>query len=159
MILVVMASILTVAIYGSSISLIHAKSNIKVTYSSVCGADGEGGLICNIVDKKGGSTDWKCSLVDGKWNCIKQKTSSVAPNQIPGSETLNKLTGSQIPLGLKSALDSAIKNQNGGLVIGQNNTQSSNSSQSTINNSPKVSSQSPQTSQSRQTPNTQFGPP
>lgn len=46
------------------------------------------------------------------------------------------MTGSQIPLGLKSALDSAIKNQNGGLVVGQGSTQESNSSEMKVGNSP-----------------------
>jgi hypothetical protein len=56
------------------------------------------------------------------------------------------LTGSQIPLGLKSALDSAIKNENGGLVIGQNNTQVTNSSEMKVNPSTKtISPQSPST--------------
>jgi hypothetical protein len=74
---------------------------------------------------------------------------------MPGSETLNKMTDSQIPLGLKSALESAIKIQNGSLVIGQ--SAQGNSSESTINNSPKTSSQVPQTSAQRQSPNSSFG--
>jgi hypothetical protein len=56
---------------------------------------------------------------------------------MPGSETLNKMTDSQIPLGLKSALDSAIvKNQKGGLLSGESSTGDNGSSEKKINNSP-----------------------
>jgi hypothetical protein len=74
------------------------------------------------------TTLYDCTYDKGtkKWNCVAEKTGSGTPNQMPGSETVNKMTDSQIPLGLKSALDSAIKSQNGGLVTGQGSTISPN---------------------------------
>ena len=92
----------------------------------------------------------------GLKNGVVTRKKSATLNERTDTDTLNKLTDSQIPLGLKSALESAIKSQNGSLVIGRNNTQGNNSSESTINNSPKISSQ-PQTTTPRQTPNNSFG--
>ena len=62
-------------------------------------------------------------------------------------DTSNPIKDSQIPLGLRNALDSAIKkSQNSDLAIGESSTQGTNSSQSsTINNPPKT--QSPQQTQ------------
>jgi hypothetical protein len=113
------------AIYISSINSVSAlltahwictQSDSRPNYAS-----------CNYVYLSS-STNYNCNYntKTEKWSCVKAKTGSGTPNQIPDSETLNKMTDSQIPLGLKSALDSAIKNQNGGLVTGQGSTISPN---------------------------------
>jgi hypothetical protein len=142
--LILIASILTMAVYTSSINFVSA----KVISMWTCGrsVDKPNQASCTITNN-GVRTDYNCTYdaTTKKWSCVKAaaKISPNTPNQMPGSETLNKLTDSQIPLGLKSALDSAIKSQNGGLVTGQSNTQNSNSSESTINNSPKLNTGPP----------------
>ncbi|MGI8720264.1 MAG: hypothetical protein ACR2KF_07035, partial [Nitrososphaeraceae archaeon] len=93
---------------------------------------------CSIT-KDGATTDYNCTYdtTTKKWSCVKAKTGSDIPNEMTRSETLSKMTGSQIPLGLKSALDSAkVKDQNGGLLSGESTTGDNGSSETKINNSP-----------------------
>ena len=154
-IFIVVASILTMALYSSSINFVSGAGKVNVwgAGSTVCSFSNNG----NAASCSTQYTQQFCTYDTAaeKWSCVKAKTSSGSPSQMPGSESLSKMTDSQIPLGLKSALDSAIKSQNGSLVIGQ--SAQGNSSESTINNSPKTSSQVPQTSAQRQTPNNSFG--
>jgi hypothetical protein len=145
--LVIVASILIMAVYISSINSVSALITVRRTWSCVMGA-GSTYASCNLTvkgDPDGNtSTNYNCNYdtKTEKWTCVKARTSSGTPNQLPGSDTLSKMTDSQIPPGLKSALDSAIKTQNSDLAIGGNKTQGTNSSQSTtINNSPKTQSQ------------------
>ena len=113
------------AMYSSSVNFVSAMS-----YIWQCLQDSGDGTSasCTNTDTKGVKTNYNCTYdtTTKKWSCVKAKTSSGTPNQMPGSETFNKMTNSQIPLGLQSALDSAIKNQNGGLVTGQGSTISPN---------------------------------
>ena len=110
------------AIYSSSINsvsaafVVHGKWTCTQMYSSPNYAS------CNLTIS-GTSTDYNCNYdtKTKKWTCVKAKSGSGTPNQMPGNENLNKMTDSQIPLGLKTALDSAIKTENGGLVMGQSN--------------------------------------
>lgn len=99
------------------------------------------------------STDYNCNYntKTKKWTCVEARTISGTPNQTPGSETLSKMTGSQIPLELKSALDAAIKTENNGLETGHSDSSGVNSSASTIINSPQVTQ-----SQPRRTPDNSF---
>jgi hypothetical protein len=143
-IVILIASIPTMAVYGSSMNFVSALETkthwICAPGDSVYQAD------CVFTSKDGKNTSYDCkyNTTTKTWSCsVAERTDSVTPNETTGSKNLNKLTDSQIPLGLKSALDSAIKNQNGGLVIGQSNTQDSNSSETTINNSPKLNNGPP----------------
>lgn len=125
------------AVYSSSINFVSGKAKVEVTITLSCTFSNDGNRAnCEGTNKR--TYDCNYDTTTEKWSCVKTstKTSPNTPNETTDPETLNKLTGSQIPLGLKSALDSAIKNQNSGLVMGQNNTQVTNSSESTINNSP-----------------------
>jgi hypothetical protein len=105
------------AVFSSSINLIFAMSSIWQ-----CLQDSSAGTIasCTNIDTKGVKTNYNCTYdaTTKKWSCVKAKTSSGTPNQIPGSETVSKMTDSQIPLGLKNELDSVIKNKNISLVKG-----------------------------------------
>jgi hypothetical protein len=129
---VTIASILPIAVYCSSINSVSALE-VPATWTCTQMYSNPNYASCNLTVKGLSSTDYNCNYdhKTKKWTCDKAKTISGTPNQISGSEAVRKFTDSQIPLGLKSALVSAIKSQNGGLV----------------------------SSQSRQAPNTQFGPP
>ena len=126
-IFLVIASVLMMAVFGSSMNFVTAKSTVTESWSCIQLASSPNNANCTLT-RSGVSSDYNCTYntTTKKWSCAQAKTSSGTPNQMPGSETLNKMTDSQIPLGLKSALDSALKSQNGGLVTGQGSTISPN---------------------------------
>ena len=145
-----MVSILTMAVYSSSINFVSAKPAITVWACTQLTAT-PNKADCTWHDKDGVATDYNCTYntTTKKWSCV-EVTAKIRSDR-------PTISGSNIPADLRNALDSARqKSQDGGLVTGQNNTQDSNSSASTTKNSPKISSQVPQTS-TRQTPNTSFG--
>jgi hypothetical protein len=134
-IFILIASILTMAMYSSSVNFVSAMSYIwKCLQDSGDGTSAS----CTNTDTKGVKTNYNCTYdtTTKKWSCVKAKTSSGTPNQMPGFETLNKMTDSQIPLGLKGALQSMVQNGNLGSQMRQNNTQNSTSYDMRINNSP-----------------------
>lgn len=148
-IFVIIVSILTIAMYSSSVNFIFAKSSIwQCLQDSGAGTSAS----CTNTDTKGVKTNYNCTYdtPTKRWTCVKAKTISATPNQMPGSETLSKMTDSQISLGLKGALQSMIQNGNFGSQMRQNDTQVSNSSGMKINNSTS-------TSITRQAQNTEFG--
>ena len=122
-----------------------------MTVGPVCAYSSENRANCAVADDHGArSYDCTYNTTTEKWSCVKAKTSSGSPNQMPGSETLSKMTDSQITLGLKGALQSMIQIGNFGSQMRQNDTQVSNSSGMKINNSTS-------TSITRQAQNTEFG--
>jgi hypothetical protein len=155
-IFLIIVSILTMAIYISSISSVSALPlPVKQTWTCAQSSKTPNYASCNLALQGATgvtSTDYNCNYdtKTEKWSCVKAKTGSGTPNQMPGSETVNKMTDAQIPLGLKSALQSTIKNGNFGLQMRQNDTQVSNSSGMKINISTS-------TSITRQAQNTEFG--
>jgi len=126
-IFIIIASILTIAVYCSSINSVIAKSTVTEVWSCIQLASSPNNASCHLT-RSGVDSDYNCSYNAStkKWTCTQAKTISSTPYQIPGSENVRKFTNSQIPLGLKSALDSAIKSQIGGLITGQSNPNSPN---------------------------------
>ena len=110
-------------------SLINFVSAIETRTQWICSSpDSPIEAECVFTAKDGTNTSYDCkyNTTTKTWTCtVAEKTGSATTNERTDSNTLNKLTGSQIPLGLKSALDSAIKSQNGGLAMRQNNTEGS----------------------------------
>lgn len=108
-IFILIALILTIAVYSSSVNFVSA-----AIYVQGCVRYGDNYSECTITEKPGVKSDWKCvyDSSTNNWSCVKAKTGSGTPNQLPGSETLNKMTDSQIPLGLRNALDSAVQKSN-----------------------------------------------
>ena len=119
------------AVYISSINSVSA-FKVPATWTCTQIFSNPNYASCNLTAKGVSSTDYNCNYntKTEKWTCVKAKASSGTPNEMPGSETLSKMTDSQIPLGLRSALDSAVKSdqsnqklqsqqqaQNGGLNV------------------------------------------
>nr|ACY24476.1 hypothetical protein 29d5orf28 [uncultured crenarchaeote 29d5] len=107
---VIIASMLTIAAYCSSINSVIAVSTVTETWTCIQLTSSPNSANCTLT-RSGISSDYNCNYDTStkKWTCDKAKTTSGTPNQIPGSEIVRKFTDSQIPLGLKSALDSAIQ--------------------------------------------------
>jgi hypothetical protein len=126
-IFIVIASILTMAVYVSSINSVIAKSTVTEVWTCIQLVSSPNSASCHLT-RSGVESDYNCSYNTStkKWTCTQAKTSSGTSNPMTGSETIRKFTDSQIPLGLKGALDSAIKSQNSGLVTGQSSTISPN---------------------------------
>jgi hypothetical protein len=114
------------AVYSSSINFVSAKGEVKAGNSIICSKGPSGNnAVCEVTNGSDIRTYvCKYDVAAEKWSCEKWvgKTGSGSPNGMTGSETLGKMTDSQIPLGLKSALDSAVKAQSGGPVTGQGST-------------------------------------
>jgi hypothetical protein len=123
------------AVYISSISSVSALPlPVKQTWTCAQSSKTPNYASCNLALQGATgttSTNYNCNYdtTNEKWTCVKAKTSSGTPNQMSGSETVSKMTDSQIPLGLKGALQSMIQNGNFGSQMRQNNTQNSTSSE------------------------------
>jgi hypothetical protein len=116
-IFVIMASILTMAAYCLSINT--ADSVITDVWTCIQPVATPNNAKCHLTRGEV-DLDYDCTYdtTTKKWSCVQAKTSAGTSNQIQGSEILNKLTGPQIPFGLKTELDSVIKNKNLSLVKG-----------------------------------------